>query len=83
MRELRQRKAIEPLLGLGCSPVLIRGNKPTFLKWISKAIRERSIHIPNENGSPSWQSTRAFLDRVNLQQSDKPRTPGDAAGCAG
>jgi hypothetical protein len=32
MRELNQRKSIVPLLGLGCSPVLVRGNKQTFLK---------------------------------------------------
>jgi len=33
MRELNQRKAIRPLTGLGCSPVMVNGNKPTFLKW--------------------------------------------------
>jgi len=83
LRELRQRKAIEPLLGLGCSPVLVRGGKPTFLKWISRALREGSIRIPNENGSISWQLPGAFLGRVNLQQSDQRGTPSDAAGCAG
>jgi len=54
IRELNQRKAISPLLGLGCSPVLIRGNKQTFLKWISRAIRERLIRIPKEGGSVCW-----------------------------
>lgn len=47
-RELNQRKAIAPLLGLGCSPVLVKGNKHTFLKWISRALRERVIRIPEE-----------------------------------
>jgi len=45
MRELNQRKAITPLLGLGCSPVLVRGNKQTFLRWIGRALRERLIRI--------------------------------------
>jgi hypothetical protein len=30
IRELNQRKAIRPLTGLGCSPVLVAGNKATF-----------------------------------------------------
>src|SRR6185437_6975540 len=34
MRKLIQRKAITRLLGLGCSPILVKGNKQTFLKWI-------------------------------------------------
>jgi hypothetical protein len=54
MRELNQRRAIVPLLGLGCSPVLVRGNKQTFLKWIGRALRERFIRIPGQNGPISW-----------------------------
>jgi hypothetical protein len=63
MRELNQRKAIRPLTGLGCSPVVASGNKPTFLKWIGKALREGSIHIPKENGSITWRLPRNFLAR--------------------
>jgi hypothetical protein len=83
MRALNQRKAIRPLTGLGCSPVVVSGNKATFLRWISRALHEGSIRIPNQDGLPSWRLPGTFLDRVNLQKSDKPRTPGDAAGCAG
>ncbi len=61
MRELNQRKAIRPLTGLGCSPVLVSGNKPTFLKWIGKALREGLIHIPKENGSITWKLPTNFL----------------------
>ncbi len=61
IRELNQRKAIRPLTGLGCSPVLVSGNKPTFLKWIGKALREGLIHIPKENGSLTWKLPRNFL----------------------
>ena len=53
-RELNQRKALTPLLGLGCSPVLVKGSKQTLLKWISRALRERLIRIPEENKSISW-----------------------------
>ncbi|HWO40044.1 MAG TPA: hypothetical protein VNO32_65600 [Candidatus Acidoferrum sp.] len=63
MQELNRRKAIRPLTGLGCSPVLVNGNKPTFLKWIGKALREDVIHIPKENSSISWPLPRNFVER--------------------
>jgi hypothetical protein len=59
-RELNQRKSIVPLQGLGCSPVLVKGNKQTFLKWIGRALRERLIRIPEENGSICWNTPRTF-----------------------
>lgn len=54
MRELNQRKAIRPMIGLGCSPVVVSGSKSTFHKWIGRALREGSIHIPKEHGSNTW-----------------------------
>ncbi len=66
MRELNHRKAIRPLTGLGCSPVVVSGNKPTFLKWIGKALREGLIHIPKENGSITWKLPTNFLGRSAL-----------------
>ena len=78
MRELNQRKAIVPLLGLGCSPVLIKGNKQTFLRWIGRALRGRLIRIPAENGSISWQLPRTFLEESNLQPTSEER-PQDAS----
>jgi hypothetical protein len=54
VRELNLRKAISPLLGLACAPVLIRGNKQTFLKWISRGLREHAIRIPDRSDSISW-----------------------------
>ena len=65
MRELNQRKAIAPLLGLGCSPVLVKGNKQTFLKWVGRALRERLIRIPAASGSISWKLPSAFLEESN------------------
>ena len=82
MRELNQRKAITPLLGLGCSPLLVKGNKQTFLKWIGRALRERLIRMPGENGSISWKLPRTFLEQSNLQQGESPLTTHDAVGRA-
>jgi len=67
MRELIQRKAIRPLVGLGCAPVVVNGNKLTFLKWIGKALKEGSIHIPEENGSITWKLPRTFLELPPLE----------------
>ncbi len=60
MRELNQRKAIRPLLGLGCSPVLVKGNKQTFLAWIGRALKQRSIGMPKENGAVHWNFPKNF-----------------------
>jgi hypothetical protein len=80
IRELNQRKLITLLLGLGCSPVLVKGNKQTFLKWIGRALRERLIRIPEENGSVSWKLPRTFLEKPNLQQSESPQLRHDTVG---
>jgi hypothetical protein len=63
LRELNQRKAIVPLLGLGCSPVLVKGNKQTFLKWIGRALRNRLIQIPPESGSIFWKLHSTFSEK--------------------
>jgi hypothetical protein len=76
MRELKVRKAIRPLLGLGCSPVVVSGNKGTYLKWIGKALKEGSIRIPEENGSITWRLPRTFLERPILAASDARAAPG-------
>jgi len=83
MRELNQRKAITPLLGLGCSPILVKGNKQTFLKWIGRALRERLIRIPEDNGSIRWKFTPTFLGQSNLQQSESPQLTHDTIGRSG
>jgi hypothetical protein len=77
MHELNRRKAIRPLTGLGCSPVLVNGNKPTFLKWIGKALREGLIRIPEENNSISWPLSRNFMER-SAETAEDSCIPGAA-----
>jgi len=67
MRELNQRKAIRRLMGLGCSPIVVSGNKSTFLKWIGKALREGLIWIPGTNGSITWKLPSNFLERSTFE----------------
>lgn len=70
-RELERRKAIQPLLGLGCSPVLVKGNKETFLDWIGKALKEGSIRIPQEKGALRWMLRPNFL-QPDYQTTEDP-----------
>jgi hypothetical protein len=59
--ELRRRGAIQPLLGLGCSPVLVSGTKKTFLKLIGSALRRKQIRFPEENGPVRWAMCNGFF----------------------
>lgn len=73
MNELSTRKAIRPLLGLGCSPVLVNGNKATFLKWIGQGLRAGSIRIPEATGPIVWNLPPDFLTRGRPETAQTPR----------
>jgi hypothetical protein len=79
MRELERRKAIQPLMGLGCSPVLVKGNKDTFLGWIGKALKAGAIRIPEENGAIAWKLAANFLNQSALPEGKTGR-PTSSAG---
>jgi hypothetical protein len=70
MAELNQRKAIRPLIGVGCSPVLISGTRQMFLKWIGKALRNGHITFPEANGAISWIAPENSLNRSALHAPD-------------
>ena len=59
--ELRRHGAIRPLVGVGCSPVLIRGAKKLFLKWIGRALRQKRIRFPEGNGPVRWTLASSFF----------------------
>jgi hypothetical protein len=59
--ELRRHGAIKALVGLGCSPVLVRGTKKLFLKWLGRALRQKRIQFPESNGPVSWDLISSFL----------------------
>ena len=62
MGELRRRRAITPVAGIGCSPVLITGTKGKFLSWISRGLRRGIIRFPETNGPILWPHMTGFLD---------------------
>jgi hypothetical protein len=59
--ELNRRGAIKPLIGLGCSPVLVSGTKKSFLKWIRRALRQKRIEVPDRNGPVRWNLAHSFF----------------------
>jgi hypothetical protein len=83
---LNRRGATKPLIGLGCSPVLVSGTKKLFLKWIRRALRQKRIEVPDRNGPVRWNLAHRFF-RINqndlgegtIQElgEDSPATPAE------
>ena len=66
--ELNRRGANKPLIGLGCSPVLVSGTKKLFLKWIRSALRQKQIEVPDRNGPVRWRLANSFF---RIDQNDQ------------
>jgi len=56
LRKVEKHKAIVPVLGVGCDPVLVKGNKEQFLSWLSDGLWGGDIHLPSESGPVHWPS---------------------------
>lgn len=54
--ELRTHRAVMPALGIGCDPVIVKGDKEKFLDWLSWGIESEAIRFPAETGSIHWPS---------------------------
>ena len=52
--ELKRVQALQPLIGIGCSPVLVKGPKGLFMNCISRGLRAGQLHFPESNGSIEW-----------------------------
>jgi hypothetical protein len=46
-----------PLLGVGCQPVLIKGNKQQFLAWLGKGVRSGELEFPSKKGPIQWEGS--------------------------
>jgi hypothetical protein len=44
------------MLGLGCNPVLVKGNKEQFLSWLGDGLWGGDIRFPTYSGSIHWPS---------------------------
>ena len=54
--ELDSHNAIVRALGIGCDPVLVKGEKEQFLDWLSWGVESEAIKFPAETGSIRWPS---------------------------
>lgn len=70
--ELQRRKAIMPLTGLGCAPVIVKGSGKEFLHWIGKAVKRGVIQVSNAGGPTMWPSlTDVFEPRAFGQDANQ------------
>jgi hypothetical protein len=76
--ELSRRGMIQPIIGLGCSPVLVRGSKKVFLKWIGRALRQKRIGFPESNGPVGWNLATSFFRSGEIVLKDE--SPEEACG---
>ncbi len=75
--ELHRRQAVQPLLGLGCSPVAVTGGKGKFLGWIAMGLRNKEIEFPKQNGPVMWKLARNFLLESMDRERQESREPSD------
>jgi hypothetical protein len=76
--ELIRHRMIQAIMGLGCSPVLVRGSKKLFLKWLGRALRQKRIAFPESNAPVRWSLPSNFfrVSDTELRERD-PQTTSD------
>ncbi len=54
--ELETHRARIHALGIGCDPVIVKGEKEQFLDWLSWGVESGAIKFPEETSSIHWPS---------------------------
>jgi len=52
--ELNTHHAIAPMLGIGCNPLIVKGEKDQFLDWLSWGVESDAIQFPGQPGPICW-----------------------------
>jgi hypothetical protein len=52
--ELNTHHALIHALGIGCDPVIVKGDKEQFLDWVSWGVESEAIRFPTQTGSIHW-----------------------------
>ena len=68
VNELKRMQAIQPLIGIGCDPILVKGSKGLFMNCISRGLRVGRLPFPENNGPIQW-------DRFSLSRLLVSRAP--------
>jgi hypothetical protein len=72
--ELTRRGMIQAIVGVGCFPVLVRGSKKVFLKWIGRGLRQKRITFPETIGPVHWSlGTNFFRTGEMGPEDDSPQ----------
>ena len=64
--ELKTHRALIHVLGIGCDPVSVKGDKTQFLDWLSWGVESGAIRFPAKAGAILWPRVsleNIFLDR--------------------
>lgn len=56
--ELNTHRALVHALGIGCDPVIVKGEKEQFLDWLGWGVESGAIQFPASPGSIRWPSMR-------------------------
>jgi len=59
--ELQRRRALTPLIGLGCRPILVNETKASLLNLVSTGLRRGRLAIPEMASSVHWNLPGQFL----------------------
>ena len=81
-QELARHRMIQGIEGLGCSPVLIRGSKKVFLKWMGRGLRQKRITFPESNAPVRWTLANSFFPINERDHEDESSRDASASGCA-
>lgn len=52
--ELNTHRALTQALGIGCDPVIVKGEKDQYLDWLSWGVESGAIPFPAQTGSIRW-----------------------------
>lgn len=58
--ELKQRRLVEELPGLGCHPVLVTANKQTLLELIASGLRTHELAVADGISAITWEVPQSF-----------------------
>ena len=53
---LEKHTAAIPLLGIGCNPVMVKGDKKMFLRWLGQGVQRGLLAFPAIAGRIEWPS---------------------------
>jgi len=59
--ELQRRRALTPLIGLGCRPVLVNATKASLLNLVSTGLRRGRLIISDNASTVQWNLPGKFL----------------------